>query len=101
MDETLMRIAGRWVYLFRAVDSNGQTVDFYLSEARDREAGKAVSETSASESRITGGRAFLRGMGCGAIRPRSANRKGRGICTVDAWLFGFLRGLRLLTPSNK
>src|SRR5215813_286514 len=40
MDETFVRIAGRWLYLFRAVDSQGQTVDFYLSETRDREAAK-------------------------------------------------------------
>ena len=40
MDETFVRIAGRWRYLFRAVDSSGQTVDFYLSETRDREAAK-------------------------------------------------------------
>src|SRR5439155_20458444 len=40
MDETYARIAGRWVNLFRAVDSHGDTVDFYLSETRDREAAK-------------------------------------------------------------
>ena len=40
MDETYVRIAGKWLYLFRAVDSAGQTVDFYLSETRDREAAK-------------------------------------------------------------
>jgi transposase, IS6 family len=40
LDETFVRIAGRWIYLFRAVDSGGQTVDFYLSETRDREAAK-------------------------------------------------------------
>jgi transposase-like protein len=40
MDETFVRIAGRWLYLFRAVDSQGQTVDFYLSKTRDREAAK-------------------------------------------------------------
>ena len=40
MDETFVRIAGRWLYLFRAVDGHGQTVDFYLSEMRDREAAK-------------------------------------------------------------
>src|SRR5215467_8914723 len=40
MDETFVRVAGRWMYLFRAVDSGGQTVDFYLSETRDREAAK-------------------------------------------------------------
>ena len=41
MDETFVRIAGKRMYLFRAVDSRGQTVDFYLSETRDREAAKA------------------------------------------------------------
>ena len=40
MDETFVRIAGRWMYLFRAVDSSGQTVEFYLSETQDREAAK-------------------------------------------------------------
>lgn len=40
VDETYVRIAGQWRYLFRAVDSRGQTVDFYLSETRDREAAK-------------------------------------------------------------
>jgi transposase, IS6 family len=40
MDETFVRIAGKWMYLFRAVDGPGQTVDFYLSETRDREAAK-------------------------------------------------------------
>lgn len=42
MDETFVRIAGKWMYLFRAVDSHGQTVDFYLSETRDREAAKHI-----------------------------------------------------------
>jgi transposase-like protein len=40
MDETFVRIAGHWQYLFRAIDSQGQTVDFYLSETLDREAAK-------------------------------------------------------------
>ena len=40
VDETFVRVAGKWMYLFRAVDSRGQTVDFYLSETRDREAAK-------------------------------------------------------------
>jgi transposase-like protein len=40
IDETFVRIAGRWLYLFRAVDGHGQTVDFYLSQTRDREAAK-------------------------------------------------------------
>ena len=40
VDETFVRIAGQWMYLFRAVDGSGQTVDFYLSETRNREAAK-------------------------------------------------------------
>lgn len=40
MDETYVRVAGHWMYLFRAVDNRGDTVDFYLSETRDRDAAK-------------------------------------------------------------
>src|ERR1044071_2005643 len=40
VDEIFVRIAGHWLYLFRAVDGSGQTVDFYLSERRDRKAAK-------------------------------------------------------------
>ena len=48
MDETYVRIAGRWVYLFRAVVSHGDTVDFYLSETRDREAAKTFLQKALS-----------------------------------------------------
>jgi transposase, IS6 family len=48
VDETFVRIAGRWKYLFRAVDSSGQTVDFYLSETRDREAAKCFLKRALS-----------------------------------------------------
>jgi IS6 family transposase len=36
------------VYLFRAVDSHGDTVDFYLSETRDREAAKTFLQKALS-----------------------------------------------------
>ncbi len=35
VDETYIRVAGRWVYLYRAVDSDGDTIDFMLSPNRD------------------------------------------------------------------
>ncbi|MCI0754960.1 IS6 family transposase [Teichococcus vastitatis] len=40
VDETYVRVKGRWTYLYRAVDSRGQTIDFLLSARRDAEAAK-------------------------------------------------------------
>jgi transposase-like protein len=40
VDETSLKVKGRWVDLYRTVDKQGQTVDFYLSEQRDMEAAK-------------------------------------------------------------
>ena len=38
MDETYMKVKGQWRYLYRAVDKQGQTIDFLLTEHRDEEA---------------------------------------------------------------
>ncbi len=35
MDEANIKVKGKWVYLYRAVDKLGQTVDFHLSKHRD------------------------------------------------------------------
>ena len=35
VDETYIRVKGEWVYLYRAVDAAGQTIDFLLSPKRD------------------------------------------------------------------
>jgi transposase-like protein len=41
MDETYVRVKGEWMYLYRAVDKAGKTVDFHLSRKRDVNAAKA------------------------------------------------------------
>ena len=38
VDETSVKIKGSWMYLYRAVDSQGNTLDFHLSVTRDTQA---------------------------------------------------------------
>ncbi len=38
MDETYIKVSGKWCYLYRAVDKEGKTIDFMLSETRERPA---------------------------------------------------------------
>ena len=40
VDETYVRVAGNWAYLYRAVDSAGETIEFMLSPKRDLTAAK-------------------------------------------------------------
>jgi putative transposase len=40
MDESYIKVRGRWMYLYRAIDSVGDTVDFWFSEHRDLPAAK-------------------------------------------------------------
>ncbi len=44
MDETYIKVKGRWTYLYRAVDRDGQTLDFMLSEHRDFAAARRFFE---------------------------------------------------------
>ncbi|MGG2134708.1 IS6 family transposase [Bacillus sp. S2(2024)] len=39
-DETYIKVKDQWIYLYRAVDSKGNTVDFYLSKTRDQKVAK-------------------------------------------------------------
>lgn len=53
VDETYIKVKKVWFYLYRAVDSGGQTLEFLLSPTRDAEAAKrfflkALSSTTGS-----------------------------------------------------
>ena len=41
VNETYLKVRGRWTYLYRAVDRGGNLIDAMLSELRDMEAAKA------------------------------------------------------------
>jgi IS6 family transposase len=62
VDETYVRVAGQWTYLYRAVDSSGDTIDFMLSPKRD----------------LTAAKLFLRWAlsGSAGVRPRVVNVDG-------------------------
>ncbi|GHO50482.1 hypothetical protein KSX_86450 [Ktedonospora formicarum] len=38
VDETYIKVKGKWCYLYRAIDADGNLVDSQLSEKRDMEA---------------------------------------------------------------
>ena len=40
MDETYVKVAGRWRYVYRAVDQYGQVIDVYVSAKRDTHAAR-------------------------------------------------------------
>ncbi len=40
VDETYIKVKGKWKYLYRAVDSQGNTIDFLLRAKRDKDAAK-------------------------------------------------------------
>jgi len=52
MDETYIKVRGTWVYLYRAVDKQGLTVDFYLSRKRDVEAAKQFLRKAMKNQRV-------------------------------------------------
>ena len=52
VDETYVKVAGRWCYLYRAIDRDGNLVDCRLSEKRDMKAAKAFFQ---SALKIAGG----------------------------------------------
>jgi transposase-like protein len=40
VDETCVKVAGRWRYVYRAIDQYGQIIDVYVSARRDAQAAR-------------------------------------------------------------
>jgi transposase, IS6 family len=51
VDETYVKVAGKWAYLYQAVDSAGETIEFMLSPKRDLIAAKLFLRLALSAGR--------------------------------------------------
>src|SRR5215471_3452968 len=79
VDETSIRVAGAWTYLYRAIDSAGNTIDFLLSPYRDLIAAKSFLQLAIVQA--------------GQIRPRVINVDGHPAAVAE------LKRSRDLGPS--
>ncbi len=46
VDETYVKVAGRWRYVYRAIDQDGQIIDVYVSARRDLQAARRFFATA-------------------------------------------------------
>lgn len=53
VDETYVKVKGQWMYLYRAVDSEGNTIDFYLSKSRNKQAAKRFFKKALAFSHVS------------------------------------------------
>jgi transposase-like protein len=53
VDETYVKVAGTWRYLFRAIDQFGQVVDVFLSPGRDASAARRFFAQAIDRTRIS------------------------------------------------
>jgi transposase, IS6 family len=53
VDETYVKVAGRWRYVYRAIDQHGQIIDVYVSPRRDTPGGATVLRYCTRRARRT------------------------------------------------
>jgi putative transposase len=63
VDETYLKISGRWCYLYRAIDRDGNLVDTMLSEHRDMAAAQAFFRSAKAATGVTPERVTTDGHG--------------------------------------
>jgi transposase, IS6 family len=79
VDETLLKIGGRWRYLFRAIDEHGQVIDVYLSDRRDAASARAffdraLAAAEGHPSRVTSDKAKCYPPALRAVFPAAEHR---------------------------
>jgi DDE domain len=88
VDETYVKVRGKWSYLYRAVDKLGNTIDFYLSPTRN---------TAAAKRFLTKALRGLKDWGGGQIAGAVIGCPESGVAT--AWHFATDRARRRLAIS--
>jgi transposase-like protein len=82
VDETYVKVAGRWYYVYRAIDQLGQVVDVYLSPRRDAKAARrsferAIGTTKVKPGGVVTDRAPTYPMVLDALLPAAQHRTDR------------------------
>jgi IS6 family transposase len=52
-DETYVKVAGHWRYVYRAIDQVGQVIDVFVSERRDAGAARRFFERAIGSTKVT------------------------------------------------
>src|SRR4029450_515069 len=53
VDETYVKVAGRWCYVYRAIDQFGQVIDVYVSPRRGARAARRVFKRAIDNTKVT------------------------------------------------
>jgi transposase-like protein len=53
VDETYVKVAGRWRYVYRAIDQYGQVIDVFVSARRDTVAARRFFERAIGTTKVT------------------------------------------------
>src|SRR6266545_4619240 len=53
VDETYVKVAGRWRYVYRAIDQSGQVIDVFVSARRDAKAARRFFEQAIGTTNVT------------------------------------------------
>ena len=81
MDETYIKIKGKWVYYYRAVDNVGAIIDFYLSETRNEQDALAFFDKAIKSSGLP--RKVV-------IDKSGANAAALDTINIRLWLGGYM-----------
>jgi transposase, IS6 family len=91
VDETYIRVKGKWVYLYRAVDAAGQTIDFLLSRRRDTAAARRFFRRALKQPHTVNPRTITVDKNAAYLIATKAMKQ-----SGELWRFAKLRQLKFL-----